>query len=229
MSKTIKLSEYLDGMKQASSADELEAAIQAPFKHDFAGPTWSRICKARIEAGRRICDMHPHGLFVPAFGEKRRLTVCGESYRVGRGQNSAGVRYAWTYAQEWAEGILRANGFSRKAAHDIWSDALEYPHRALRTVEKALAGGLPDPSFNELIFDRDSTAGPVKVNRETEVNIRAHRDCVCGDGWLWDWGVGWTGWCYYLNWHCDRCPKMFGEYVTDQRLGEIRSLKPVEG
>ena len=50
----MKLSDYLEGMRAATSADELEAAIQAPFEHSYRGRTWSQICKVRVEAGNRI-------------------------------------------------------------------------------------------------------------------------------------------------------------------------------
>ena len=201
------LTEYLNGMREASTADQLEAAIQAPHKHRFIGKTWSRISNVRIAEGKRICDAHPNGRFVPRFGARRRLTVCGKSCRVGVGGNSTGVRYAWADAQEWAEGVLRENGFSKRAAHAVYEWAFGYPHRALQTVEIALAGKLPDPPFNELRHQYDSPSGkPVRVNRRTEAEDRAHRPCECGDGWLnWDWGCGWCGYAYFINWHCDRC------------------------
>ena len=222
----MKLSEYLDGMGRASTADELEAAVQAPHKHFFIGKTWSRISNVRIAEGKRICDAHPNGRFVPRFGPHRRLTVCGESYRVWIGGNSTGVRYAWTYAQEWAEGVLRDNGFSMRAAHAVYEWAFEYPHRALRAVENALAGKLPDPPFGVLLPHDDREGGrPVRVDRAADAEERAHRACECGDGWLWDWGCGWCGYANFINWHCDRCPRVFTEYVTNERLHEIRSRK----
>lgn len=212
------LTEFLDGMRQASTADDLERAIQAPHDHPFQGRIWSRICKVRIEAGERICDADPNGRFVPRFGPRRRLTVCGEEYRVATGGNSTGVRYAWTYAEEWATRVLRENGFSKRAAHMVWGCAFDYPHRALGVVKEALAGKLPDPTFDELFFQHESGSGkPIRVNRRTEAKTRSHRPCECGDGWLWDWGCGWNGYAYFVNWRCDRCPRVFGEYVTDLR------------
>ncbi len=219
------LTEYLNGMSEASTADELEAAIQAPHVHSFQGRTWSRICKVRIAAGERICDAHPNGRFVPHYGPKRRLTVCGESYRVGRGGNSTGVRYAWHDARTWAEAVLRTNGFSRRAASEVWDSAFGYPHRALEVVEAALAGKLPDPPFNRLIYSGNTFDGEcVRVNRRTETKRRAHRPCKCG-GWRWDWGAGWNGYANFINWYCDRCPRVYTEYVTSERLREIRSSK----
>lgn len=225
----MKLTEYLDGMREASTADELEAAIRAPFEHSYQGRTWARIRKVVLEAGVRICDAHPNGHFVPRYGPKRHLTVCGESYRVGKGGNSTGVRYAWTNAEHWATGVLRANGFGKRAAHEVWEWALSYPHRALQKVEAALAGELPDPTFDVLIDTTSSfgTGESVRVNRDTEADGRAHRSCPCGgcEGWLWDWGAGHNGYANFINWRCDSCPRTFTEYLSDGRLYEIRNPK----
>lgn len=218
------LTEYLDGMRASRTADELEAAIQAPYKHAFHGRTWTRISKVQIEAGERICDAAPNGRFVPRYEtRRRRLTVCGEDYRVGKGYNSAGTRYVWSYAKDWARDILLAEGFSKRAFHAVWSWAFTYPHRALRAAEKALAGQLPDPPFNRLIYvGHGFNKTGVRVNnRRTEQKTRAHRPCSCG-GWRWDWGCGWNGYALFIKWHCDRCPRVYCEYVTNKRLGEIR-------
>jgi hypothetical protein len=218
------LTEYLDGLRTAKTADELEAACQADFKHTFSGPTWRRICNVRIEAGKRVVAAHPNGRFVPHLGPRHALTVCGETYKVGYGQNSTGVRYVWYYAKEWAWGVLIEHGFSKRAAAAIWDCAFDYPHRALANVADALAGKLPDPRFNRLIphSRRYTTGNSVKVNRRAEAKERAHRPCKCGDGWLWDWGCGWNGYANFINWHCDRCPRVYTEYVDDKRLTAIR-------
>lgn len=219
----VKLADYLAGMEAATTAAELEAAIHAPFNHTYSGPKWARISKVRRVAGERIVSSHPNGRFVPHFGERRTLTLCGETYRVGRGQNSAGVRYVWHFAEHWARTVLVANGFSARASHLIWSTAFDYPHRALAIVADALAGKLPDPRFNRLIlWPRRHHGMPVRVNRRTEAKGRAHRDCRCG-GWLWDWGCGFNGYANFINWRCDRCPRVFTEYVTDERLSAIRA------
>lgn len=218
-----KLADYLAGMRSASTADELERAIQVPFKHAYRGSVWSRISKVRIEEGERICGLHPRGDFVPRLGPRHRLTVCGETYRVGYGQNSTGVRYCWYYAQQWVEGILKANGLSMRAAHSVWDSSLSYPHRALRTIDMAFTGKLPDPRFNRLIPHKTHDySRPVRVTeRNAEATDRAHRPCKCG-GWLWDWGCGWNGYALFINWHCDECPRVYTEYITNERLMEIR-------
>ena len=215
----MKLTEYLDGMRAAATADEMEAAIQADHKHPFIGRTWSRICKVRIEVGERICAAHPNGYYVPRFGPRRRLTVCGETFRVGAGGNSAGVRWAWANAEDRARDILvDAHGFSKRAFHAIWGTAFDYPHRSLKAVERALADDLPDPELNVLTRLRDQFDGKgVRVDRAgDEAERRSHRPCPCDqDGWLWDWGGGWIGYAYHVNWYCDQCPAVFGEYAAD--------------
>ncbi|MYE00094.1 MAG: hypothetical protein F4Y03_02280 [Alphaproteobacteria bacterium] len=217
----MKLTEYLDGMRAASTADALEAAIQAPYEHTFTGPTWSRICNVRIEAGERICDGHPHGHLVPKLGKRHRLTVAGEVYRVGYGGNSAGVRYAWCAAEDWARGILvDQHGFTKRAFHAVWEWAFSYPHRALREVERALAGELPDPQLNVLTLERETLDGtPIRIQRDgEEAERRAHRLCPCDkDGRLWDWGAGWSGYAYHVAWYCDRCAAIYGEWTADLR------------
>lgn len=220
MSANMTLSEFLDGMRAAFTADELEAAIHAPFKHPFYGPTWARICKVRKEAGRAICDSHPLGRFVPRFGPRRVLSVCGESYKVGHGQNSTGVRYVWHYAEEFAIAVLRENSLSRRCAAAVWDCWNDYPHRCLQIVEDGLDGKMEDPPFNKLLFGRLSS-GPVRVGKG-EAKHRAHRPCGCG-GTRWDWGCGWNGWANFINWHCDGCRRVYTEYVTSERLTQIRS------
>jgi hypothetical protein len=217
------LGEYLDGMRSATTARALEAAIQAPFKHPFSGRIWSRICAVRIESAYRICAAHPQGHFVFRLGPRHRLTVCDREYGVGYGQNSTGVRYCWHYAQKWGESVLREHGFSMRGAHAVWESSFDYPHRALQNVEMALAGKLPDPRFNRLIpWARRDYDRPVRVDREIEARQRAHRSCKCGDGWLWDWGSGWNGYATFINWHCDKCPRVYTEYVDEERLCRIR-------
>lgn len=135
----MKLREYLDGMRAAQTADELNAAIIAPYPDPFIGPVSSRIRNVRLEAGRRICDAHPLGHFVPRFGPKRLLQVCGESRHIYKGGNSTGVRYAWHDANEWAKGVLRENGLSDETANQVMNCWSRSPHRALRYLEAAHA------------------------------------------------------------------------------------------
>lgn len=226
---TPTLADYLDSMRNAKTVIELERAIRAPHRHSYCGPTWRRICSARVESGHRICDTHPFGHFVPRLYPRHRLSVCGETYKIGYGQNSTGVRYCWYDAQQWAENVLRSNGFSARAANGIWQWWDEYPHRALRVVEKAKSGKLPDPRFHRLIPHKQyGHERPVCVDRETEVAHRAHRSCKCG-GWLWDWGSGWNGYATLINWHCDTCPRVYTEYVRPERFSEIRRSPTLTG
>lgn len=214
------LTDYLDGLRAATTAEALEAAISCGFKHSFTGPTWSRICKVRIEAGRRICDASEHARFVPRLGLRQRLEVCGETYRVGYGQNSTGVRYCWHYAKTFAVGVLNRNGIGIRAAHCIWDTSFDYPHRALGILDEFFAGKLNDPRMNRLIYTGRASRA-VRVNRKSEAKLRAHRECKCG-GWLWDWGAGHSCGFEFINWRCDRCTRTYTEYMTNERLIEVR-------
>lgn len=227
----MKLDEYLDGMRAAATVEELEAAIQAPFKHSFRGRTWSRICDVRIAKGYELVDAHPRGRFVPRYAgaRSRRLTLCGEEYRVGRGWNSTGVRYCWHAAGCWAMAILQREGFSVRASHRIWEGWSQYPHRVLKVIDAALAGEIPDPVIGELQpHQRFDFSRP--VNHTVEENEsgpdwawRASRPCPeCGTGTLFDWGAGWGEGFDFVNWRCNGCPAVFTEYLG---LGGLAALR----
>lgn len=224
--KDINLATYLDGMRAATTAVELEAAIQTPFKHAYRGRTWSQICTVREEVGRAICDAHPNGHFVPRFGPRRQLIVCGETYKVGRGQNSTGVRYVWHYAGKWAKTILLREGFSIRASHRIWEDWRDYPHRCLSIVEKALAGEIPDPELNVLRPHGRTDGSPIRYSIEQndadKGDQRATRPCPCG-GTLFDWGAGHSEGFDFVNWHCNVCPEIFTEYFGPGGLVALRN------
>lgn len=223
----MKLADYLDGMRGANTAEELETAIQADFKHGFRGRTWTQICKVRIAAGERIVAAHPHAFYVPRFGEQRRLTLCGETYKVGRGQNAAGVRYAWHDAGQWAMSLLIHHGLSKRAASRLWdSDWRQYPHRALKTAAAALAGEIPDPQLNVLIERKlygheEPIRYTVAQNEADKSDRRASRPCQCG-GTLFDWGAGHSDGFDYVSWYCNSCPRNFTEYMTPAALQALR-------
>lgn len=229
----INLTAYLSGLSSAKTAEELEDAVRADFKHPFSGPTWSRIYKVRIEAGNRICVAHPHGHYVPRFegGRSRKLTICGQTYSVGRGGNSTGVRYAWHYAGDWAKGLLIENGFSVRAAYRIWESWGDYPHRALAIVEDALAGKISDPALGVLI-KHDPIPGyagsPINYSLESneadKYDRRAHRPCDCG-GTLFDWGSGHSEGFEFINWRCNACPDVFTEYMTQKQFYALRQRR----
>lgn len=221
----MKLTEYLAGFEAAVTVDDLEKAIQAPFKHQFRGPTWSRICTARKIAGQRIVDSHLFSRYVPRFGAGRILTVCGETYRVGRGQNSTGVRYVWYYAKEFFLEVVQRNGIGVRASHQIWDTAFDYPHRTITILDEFFAGNLADPKLNRLIYTgRCSSGTPISVNRREEAEHRSNRPCRCG-GLLWDWGAGNSCGFEFINWRCDRCPRTYTEWMTRERLREIRTRR----
>jgi hypothetical protein len=227
----MKEAEYLAGIEAATTVDELEAAIQAPFKHPFRGAKWNRISDARIKKGLELAAAHSLGRFVPRFsgGRSRTLTVCGETYKVGRGQNGAGVRYTWHYAGEWAMEVLRRNGFTKRAAHRLWDGGwATYPHRSLKVVEEALAGRITDPVLNVLIrHERTDHGRPVNYTVErAKANGEAMRPCPCG-GTLFDWGAGHTEGFDYVNWHCNVCPDVFTEYLGPGGLYALRNAAKV--
>ena len=223
----VKLSEYLEGMRSARDAAELEAAIQVPFKHSFRGRTWSQICKVRIEAGDRIVAEHPHKYYIPHFGERRLLTCCGETCKVGRGHNSTGVRYVWHNAGEWAQARLRENGFGIRAAHRLWESGWnDYPHRCIGLVEKILAGDVSDPQLTVLIGHKGHSPirYTIEANDADEHDWRANRPCACG-GTLFDWGGGHSEGFEFINWHCNKCPDVFTEYMTREQFYELRQQR----
>ena len=161
MKTAMNLSEYLGGIRAASTASSLEAAIQAPFRHLCHGRTWARICREQRERGVAICDAHPAGRFVPRIAGNA-LMVCDECYRVGRGYNSTGLRYVWHDAGAFVKAVLRRNGLSTRAASRIWDCWMDYPHRRLTIVEDALNGKLNDPPLNTLLFC-DVGSGPINL------------------------------------------------------------------
>lgn len=226
----MKLQQYLDGIRAATTAEALEQALQAPYKHPFHGPTWSRICNARIAAGQKIVDAHPHGRYVPRFGDRRALTVCGEVYKVGRGGNSTGVRYAWASAKTFAVDVLVRNGFSRVAAHRVWDCFSDYPHRCLETVGRALKGGYPDPELNVLklgYIGERSIQYTVEQNDACDYDYRANMPCPhCQAGTIFDWGGGFgAGDFPFVNWHCNGCGAVYTEYMTMDRFSAVRQAK----
>lgn len=227
----ITLTDYLAGFDRATNAVELEAAIQAPYKHGFHGRTWTRICRTRIEAGQTLCDASPLGGYVPKL-VGRDLVVCDERYRVGRGQNSTGVRYAWTSAEHFAIEVLKRNGLSQRAAHAVWDQWGSYPHRCLKTVEKALQGGYKDPPMDELILGSE-TGRPINYSHEQndadDLDRRASRPCPSCEGSLFDWGSGDSSGFTFVSWHCNGCGNVYTEYMTYARLRELRRPAPAIG
>lgn len=225
--KRAKLSEYLSNMAAAETPEALEAILQSGFAHSFSGPTWSRICKCRVETGEKICESHPLGKYVPRYSTGRRLTLLGETYKVPNGGNSTGVRYAWHDAGQWAKNILREHGFSRRAAHRIWERCLDYPHRAIGLIEKALAGEIPDPELNVLILhERYDHGSPINYTEEQNNagDRRATLPCKCG-GTLFDWGGGHSEGFEFINWRCNKCPDVFSEYMTSAQFYALRQSK----
>lgn len=222
----MKLNDYLEGMRLAETAAELEEALLAPYKHlhGYRGRVWSAISRTRIESGLAICNAHPQGWHVPRI-HGSEMTVCNEAIKVGRSGNSTGARYARHFAGEIARSILLRHGHGRRAAYQIMSWWQDYPHRCLPVIEQSLQGLIPDPVMNRLVFDHVG-AGPVRLtvaaNNADKFDKRASRPCRCG-GMRFDWGCGFNEDYTTIFWHCNKCPRVYVEYVTPERLQEIRS------
>lgn len=222
----IRLSEYLSGMASAVTADDLEAAIRVPFNYSLHGKTYARISTVRITKGLDICDAHPFGHLVPRLGKRGALTVAGETYRIGPGGNSTGVRYLWHYAEQWGRDVLARHGLSRRASYSVWQRFGSYPHRCLVVLERAMAGEMPDPVVDVMVKEKWAGYGePVRItveqNNASKYSKRATRPCPCG-GVLFEWGSGWDGSFNYINWHCNACPDVFTEYLSKGRLESIQ-------
>lgn len=231
----MRLAEYLDGMRSATTAEELEVALQAPFKHPFHGRVWTQISKVREEVGLAICAGHPNGRFVPTWGPGRKMTLFGETYRVARGGNSTGVRYAWHAAGEWAMGLMRREGLSVRASYRVWENWQQYPHRCLPVIEKALAGEIADPDMNVLVAHKlYGHEQPIRYSAEQneadQYDRRASMPCpACDSGIIFDWGAGWSEGFDFVTWHCNGCPQSFTEYVTKERFREICRPRVYQG
>lgn len=225
---------YLARIAEAPTVEALEAVLQSGRGHPFFGPKWRAISAARVKRGDEICAAHPHGAYVPRFGARRRMTCCGENRSVGYGGNSTGERYAWHGAKTWAVSVMMRHGLGRRAAHRVWGCAGDYPHRALPIVEAALRGEMPDPELNVLQMPpyRTSLGRGVRytleANEASTYDRRASRMCLCG-GVLFDWGSGYSEGFTSISWHCNACDRVFTEYVSSDRLAEIRQRSAHDG
>lgn len=224
----LELRPYLDGMRAATTPDDLEAAFQkdrAYQKHGFRSRGMRAIEKVLVEEGVRLCVGHPHGHLVPRYDERRRLEVNGETYRVARGGNSTGVRYAWCDARDWAIDAMTKGGLSRRAAHLVWNSFRDYPHRALQTVEKAMTGEIPDPQLDVPVRSQHPGNRPISLSVEENEregrHRRASRACTCG-GTLFDWGCGHHLGFEFVEWRCNACPDVFTEHMTRETLYALR-------
>jgi hypothetical protein len=211
----MKRKEYIEGLRLASTVEELEAAIHAPYSH-----SWNMIGKIIRERAETLCAIHPNSRFVP-LRKGKQLEICGESHSCGRG----GGYYGYG-AEEVVKGALRRNGFSQIATYRIWEWATStYLHRCIPIIADALDGKLPDPPMNCLIFAGMSCAGPVNISVEAnaadDISHRATRPCECG-GTLFDWGSGYSDGFNFVSWRCNKCPRTYSEWVTDERFREIR-------
>jgi hypothetical protein len=118
------------------------------------------------------------------------------------------------------------NGIGQRAAHRIWSEWNDYPHRCLTTIDDFFAGKIPDPELNILIRHQRTEHGrpinySIERNDADECDRRATRPCACG-GTLFDWGAGDSEGYEFVTWRCNACPDVFTEYMTHAQLYELR-------
>lgn len=131
------LASHLAGINASSTAKELEARFRATFDLWKAQRTRERIREAVRVRGDQLCELRDRRALVPRYATRaRRITVCGETYRVAKGGNSTGVRYAWHDANEWVKATLRKHGASESLTREIMEWWNNYPHRALRALER---------------------------------------------------------------------------------------------
>ncbi len=135
-----KLAEHLKRIREAKTTKELESFCQAAW-NDYPikfgqNRTHNKIDRAIVGRGKELCNMHPKGDMVPQYRKRNRITVCNETYAVGYGGNSTGVRYARMAANRWVEKILLENGATEELAKNIANWWKRFPHRALQSIEK---------------------------------------------------------------------------------------------
>ena len=131
----MKLSEHLERIHSAPDARAVEAAFQDAIAEFRKRPTVWRIRSAVKRRGLELCGEHPRGDLVPQLGHRRRLSLCGETYGVGYGQNGAGERYVWYFAEVWARDRLEAAGVPKRLRETIWDRSFGFPHRAIIAVD----------------------------------------------------------------------------------------------
>lgn len=90
--------------------------------------------------GWQLAADSPLGKFLPRIGQRRRMSLLGQEYRVGYGGNGAGERYAWHFAEKWALERLVEAGLPAPVARGVW-EWRYWPHRALAKL--ATAGVAP--------------------------------------------------------------------------------------
>jgi hypothetical protein len=222
----MELDDYLAGMRAATTADELEAALMAPYEHPYAGPIWNAICKTRVEEGLRLCADHPQGRLVPRFNGDA-ITVCGELLTPGPGFLAQNQHFDSPEVTQLVKGALVRQGLSSRAAHRVAQAWIEYPHRCLAILESALKGELDDPPMNKLFLShlgRGPVALTVADNNADHEHRRASMPCQC-HGTLFEWSNQEDDGITVVNWRCNRCDRVFAEYVTPERLDAIEKSK----
>jgi hypothetical protein len=229
VSAAVALERPLAIIARAPTVSSLERAFQATCRsHPYRPFTLGdRLIAAAMRArGSALVAADPVGFYVPQIGERRRLQLCGETYRVGSGQNGPGERYVWTYAEHWANGLLHEHGAPREVRKAIWSWCGSYPHRALAAARRWRA----DPDRKPERVEREQY---LKFHESVRLrgvddphDQRAMRPCPGCGGDQMDWGCAGID-CiepsYWLEWRCMSCNRVDGEEMTTERLYQLRA------
>jgi len=135
----LQLPAVLAAIGGAATIDELEEAFQAGHRalddHPFS-TAWNERGNAMRARGWDLIEADPQGHLIPRLGERHKLSVAGETTRVGYGHNAAGVRWVWAEAEAWAIGHLKSHGVAEETAKTVWGWCFEYPHRALKVLRR---------------------------------------------------------------------------------------------
>jgi hypothetical protein len=133
--KQPSLREVLHSLRAARTVEQLESRFELTWDC-FRRRTQKRIRRVVRERGIALCEMQDKRHIVPRWdSRRRRLIVCGKTYRVEHGGNSTGIRYAWHHAYEWMKKTLHEHGCSEPLTQEILDWWRDYPHRSLRALQ----------------------------------------------------------------------------------------------
>lgn len=140
------IASYLQWIARAKDCNHLETLFQSYIStyparrvrgtyYKFRHPKEKEIRAAIEKRGWELVQLHPKSKRIPKLVWKGQWTVeyYGETYKAGRGQNSAGVRYVWAGLECW---VMRVGKWRNKDTCRAVLDWLRYgmPHRALRRI-----------------------------------------------------------------------------------------------
>lgn len=229
MADVRQLANSLKAISKARTPSDLEKLFQEAHMNNKSHPssrTWRQIGGAMCERGSALVRARQAGFYVPQYGARRQLTLCGEVYRVGCGQNSTGVRYCWTYAEIWANQVLHERGAPREVRKGIWDSCFDYPHRALAVaIEWRKHPNRPEPVYTRPQYIKFHETVRFRGMDED----RAMRPCPGCGGDQMDWGSGHIDYIeprYSMEWRCMSCNRAEAEIMTTARLYQMRAKDP---